>query len=268
MLHTLDHGDVTELRFTTWRSRLSRMRVSAFVVRGVLIDSGFPDAAADLARWLATHPVQGAALTHYHEDHAGGAATLAGRGVPLWMPPTTAPRVQRPAPVYFYRRFSWGSPRPLAAFAPFALPAPLVAVATPGHTDDHHAIWDPETRTVFGGDLFIGVKVRIAHATEDARSTAASLRRIIALAPRRYFDAHRGFLADPVPLLSAKADWMETTIGAAEALMAEGFDDATIARRLLGNDRLSRWYTSGDYTMENWVGGLRLRGASAPHPDN
>jgi glyoxylase-like metal-dependent hydrolase (beta-lactamase superfamily II) len=257
MLQVTTHEDVTQLCFTTWRSRLSGMRVSAFVVRGVLIDSGFPSVAPDLARWLDAHPVGGAAITHYHEDHSGGAAMLARRGVPMWMSEQTRPMVARPKPVLFYRRFSWGKPQAVPSHAPFALPAGLTAIPTPGHSEDHHVLFDAETGTVFGGDLFIGVKVRLAHATEDARVTAASVRRVLALKPQRFFDAHRGLLDQPLARLAAKADWIEDTVARAERLIAEGLDDATIARRVLGTDRLSRWYTGGDYTMGNWVRGLR-----------
>lgn len=257
MLTVQTHGDVTELRFSTWRSRLSGMRVSAFVTRGTLFDSGFPAASPALAQWLQGHPVEVAALTHYHEDHAGGAAALARLGVPLWLPDATRALVAAPPAVLFYRRFSWGSPVPLGAHAAGALPPDIEAIPTPGHTADHHVFWDPSTCTVFGGDLFIGVKVRIAHASENPRATSASLRRVIALAPRRFFDAHRGLLADPVALLTAKADWIDATVDWVERLAAQGFSDAHIARRVLGSDRFGRWYTGGDYTMENWVRGTR-----------
>jgi glyoxylase-like metal-dependent hydrolase (beta-lactamase superfamily II) len=257
MLRIFHHDDVTELRFSSWRSRLSGMRVSAFVVRGVLVDSGFPSEALALARWARAHAVQGAALTHGHEDHAGGAPALARVGIPIWMSEGTRALVVAPKPIFFYRRFSWGAPEPLGASSPLELPAALEPIATPGHSADHHVLRDRETNTVFGGDLFIGVKVRVAHASEDPRATLASLRRVIALAPRRFFDAHRGLLDDPVPLLTAKADWMEATIAQCEALIADGFDDRTITRHVLGADRLGRWYTAGDYTMENWVRGVR-----------
>ncbi|MBI2408672.1 MAG: MBL fold metallo-hydrolase [Gemmatimonadetes bacterium] len=260
------HDDVTQLEFTSVRSRLSGMRVSAFVVRNVMIDSGFPTSADELRRWVAQHPVAGAALTHYHEDHAGGASVLRELGVPLWMAEATQARLAAPTPVRFYRRFSWGAPRAVADFTPFALPPFLAAIPTPGHTADHQVFWDAETRTVFGGDLFIGVKVRIAGANEDPRAVAASLRRVIALEPRRYFDAHRGALLNPVVRLAAKRDWMEEMIGQCERLFADGVDDATIARRVLGADRIGRLYTGRDYTMENWVRGVR-RGSGGARAD-
>jgi len=262
MLRTLVHDDVAELRFTTRRSRSMGFRVSAFTVRGVLIDSGFPDCAGDLARYVAATLPEGCVLTHWHEDHAGGAAALARAGVPLWMDARTAERVRAPKPIGLYRRYTWGSPEPVGASAPFALPSPIQCIPTPGHSDDHHVVWDGGTGTVFGGDLFIGVKVRVAHRTEQPRLLVQSLRRIAALAPNRYFDGHRGLLDTPVQALNAKADWLEETIAVIDALIAIGLDDAAIAGRVLGSDWWSRAFTAGDYTKANFVRCVRSTGTT------
>jgi glyoxylase-like metal-dependent hydrolase (beta-lactamase superfamily II) len=238
-------------------------RVSAFRVHGVLVDTGFPACANDVARYVRSQPVAGAVITHWHEDHAGGAAALAGANVPLWMDARTARRLCAPKRIGFYRRFTWGSPQALCASRPLELPAPLECIATPGHSDDHHVVWDPETRTVFGGDLFIGVKVRVSHQSEHPRALVGSLRRIAALGPARLFDAHKGLIDRPVAALTAKADWTEATVARIDALIEEGVDDATIARRVLGADWLYRAWTAGDYTMANWVRSVRAtRGAA------
>ena len=258
MLHTIHHGDVTELRCTTWRSRSVGFQVSAFLVRGVLVDTGFPDCAGALARFIATDRPDGCLVTHFHEDHAGGVAVVARAGVPVWMDARTADRVRQPDRIGFYRRYTWGSPSPVGAFTPFTPPGSLECIATPGHSDDHHAVWDRDTGSLFGGDLFIGVKVRGSHPNEHPPPLVQSMRRVIALRPQRLFDAHRGLVADPVALLTAKADWMEQTIASIDALIADGLDDTTIARRVLGNDWFSRAFTAGDYTMRNLVGSVRL----------
>src|SRR3972149_3660650 len=103
MLHTIRHDDVTELRFATWRSQSVGFRVSAFLVRGVLVDTGFPDCAGALARFIATARPDGCLVTHFHEDHSGGVASVARAGVPIWMDERTAARVQQPARIGFYR---------------------------------------------------------------------------------------------------------------------------------------------------------------------
>ncbi len=266
MLHVIHHGDVTELRCTTWRSRSVGFRVSAFLVRGVLVDTSFPDCAGALARFIATARPDGCLVTHFHEDHSGGVAAVASAGVPVWMNERTADRVRQPARIGFYRRYTWGAPSPVGAFTPFTPPGSLACIATPGHSDDHHVVWDSETGTLFGGDLFIGVKVRGSHASEQPRVLVRSLRRVIALRPARLFDAHRGLVENPVDLLTAKADWLEQTIASIDDLIAKGLDDTAIARRVLGNDWFSRAFTAGDYTMRNFVHSVRLTASEiGPH---
>ncbi|MBA4073022.1 MAG: hypothetical protein C0497_14485, partial [Gemmatimonas sp.] len=248
MLQIIHHDEVTELRFSTWRSRSVGFRVSAFLVRGVLVDTGFPDCAGNLEQFTATTRPDGCLVTHFHEDHSGGVAAVARAGVPVWMDARTASRVRQPAPIGFYRRYTWGSPSPVGAFTPFTPPGSLECIATPGHSDDHHAVWDRETGALFGGDLFIGVKVRSSHASEQPRTLVRSLRRVIALGPQRLFDAHRGLVDNPVALLTAKADWLEQAIASIDALIAEGLDDTAIARCVLGHDWVSHAFTGGDYT--------------------
>jgi glyoxylase-like metal-dependent hydrolase (beta-lactamase superfamily II) len=180
MIEVTRHDDVTRLRGTTRGSRALNYEVSAYLVRGVLVDTGCPGLAPDLTRWLDDARLQGALVTHYHEDHAGNVPALVARGIPVGMAPQTLARIRRPAPIGFYRRLCWGAAAGLTRDPePFSHPA-LALLHAPGHTSDHHVVWDAERETVFGGDLFIGVKVRIAHPGEDVRGQSAVLRRIAA----------------------------------------------------------------------------------------
>jgi glyoxylase-like metal-dependent hydrolase (beta-lactamase superfamily II) len=149
-------------------------------------------------------------------------------------------------------------------------PAPLEVVPTPGHSADHHVVWDPTTRTVFGGDLFLGVKVRVAHREEDPRALARSLRAIAALRPARLFDAHRGLVASPVEALLAKAAWIDATVDAIDRLAADGVPRRVIARRVLGREPLVAWVSAGHYSHRAFVdavlvGGQRAEG-QGPRP--
>jgi glyoxylase-like metal-dependent hydrolase (beta-lactamase superfamily II) len=179
MLRESRHEDVTRLYFETRSSRAMGLNVSAYVVRDVLIDTAFPDVAGDLGRWLDDRPVRGAIVTHYHEDHAGTVGLLAARQVPTWIAPATLSHLERPARIGRYRRLCWGTPQPLDIVPPPFEDASLCVIATPGHSSDHHIVCDAETGTVFGADLFLGVKVRVAHPPEreDVREQIASLRR-------------------------------------------------------------------------------------------
>src|SRR4029077_17380166 len=113
-------------------------------------------------------------------------------GIPMRMVPATLADLQEGKRLRLYRRLVWGRPRRLpSGLEPVELDEPaLTMVHTPGHSADHHVVWDAERGHLFGADLFIGVKVRVLAPWEDPRVHAASLRAAIALRPKRLFDAH------------------------------------------------------------------------------
>jgi glyoxylase-like metal-dependent hydrolase (beta-lactamase superfamily II) len=259
MVHVSKHGPVTGLRFSWLRSSTAGYAVHAFILRGVLVDTAFPGAAPALARVLderapgTAHPIEGAMITHAHEDHAGNVQLLAERGVPIAAAPGTLAYARAPERIALYRRIVWGSAPPLTApIVPFEHDV-LQLVATPGHSADHHIVWDPEHEIVIAGDLFLGVKVRVAHADEDPVALVCSLRAIADLRPRRLFDAHRGHVDRPEQALRAKADWLEQTIGNIRHLHGVGWSRRAIRRELLGRHGFAHYASAGEYSEDNLV---------------
>lgn len=234
MIRVERHGDVVRFNMSSRRSRMGGFSVSAYLVRGVLIDCGFPSIENEFTRLLSSEHLRGVIVTHWHEDHAGNIEAIAARGIPLAAHPETLAAARSALPIAAYRWFTWGSARPLrSSVTPFYCDE-LALVATPGHSHDHQAVWDAATGTLFSGDLFLGVKVRVAHHDEAPRATVRSLRRVLALEPARMFDAHRGLIERPTSALQAKIDWMEETIGQIDALAIAGVSEKEISRRVLG----------------------------------
>ena len=250
--------NVERIRMASWGSRVAGMDVSAYLVDGILIDSGFPHARRALARFLDERPVVGAMLTHYHEDHAGNAELLTARGIPLAMHDLTRQRLREPAAIRAYRRLVWGTPRPLARTTPaFADASRLLFLFTPGHSPDHQIVWDPARATLFSGDLWLGVRARVMHSAENPFRIIESLRAARALGPTRMFDAHRGEVRDPLTALSAKIDYLEETIAAIQAKVAEGWGDRAILRDVLGGDEPVAIASGGEYSRLNLVRAVR-----------
>jgi glyoxylase-like metal-dependent hydrolase (beta-lactamase superfamily II) len=257
MMEIEQFDGVERIRFASWGSRVAGMDVSAYLVNGILVDSGFPLVRGHLARFLDERSVAAAMVTHYHEDHAGNAALLAERGIPLVMHPTTRARLVDPAPIRLYRRVVWGTPRPLTSASEVATTGGLEFVFTPGHSADHQVVWDPRRATLFSGDLWLGVRARVMHARENPFQIIGSLRTVLALRPARMFDAHRGEVRDPIGSITAKIGFMEDTIAAIQAKIAAGWSDRRIVRELLGGDELVAIASRGEYSRMNFVKAVR-----------
>ena len=162
----------------------------------LLIDAGVGHAEhlADIVRHLPDGPAQ-VVVTHAHSDHCAGAPAMAAR----W-------------PAAEFSKMPWPERDPV-------LPRPWLPLAdgdritngevtlevlhTPGHAPDHLALWEPDSRTMFVGDLVVlGSSVVIpASAGGSLRDYLASLRRILALEPIRLLPAHGPVIDDPAAVV-------------------------------------------------------------------
>ena len=257
MLRTEDFGDVTRLVLSTRVSRAVGYSVSVYLVRDMVVDLGFPAVEQDVAAILAQVRPAGVLLTHYHEDHAGNAEPAARAGLPFALSDATLAHLRAAGPLALYRRCIWGTPPRLVSPITRFGSDTLRLVPTPGHSDDHHVVWDAERETLFSGDLFLGVKVRLAHPSENPRQLARSVRAAAALRPTRMFDAHRGPIAHPVEALSAKANWLDETIGEIERGIAKGWTDRLIAQTVLGREDATAYLSRGAMSKGNFVRAVR-----------
>ena len=245
---------VKRLRMRSWRGALVGYDVSAYLVSDVLVDTGFPRGGRTLLEAVDAQRPRGVIVTHWHEDHAGNAPGVAARGVPMVMHAECEAKLRERPGIRFYRRQVWGHTAPLRSSLVGFDVAPLELVETPGHSADHLVVWDAERRILASADLFLGVKVRIAHEEEELpRALVTSLRRAAALEPRLLLDAHRGPVRDAAAQLRAKAEWNEEQIGAIERLATIGASEGEIVRRLFGGESLVGWVSGLEYSRRGFV---------------
>lgn len=260
MIEIHRHADVTEWRFSSLGSRVAGYGVSAFLTDdGVLIDTGIPACGAALEALLDTTAVRGAIITHHHEDHAGNVERVARRGVPIWIAEETRPLLACVERIGAYRRLTWHSmPQLRSPVVPYDS-GDLTMLPTPGHCADHHAVWHAGSRTLFSGDLFLGVAVRIAHHRENPWALIDSLERMAALEPARMFCAHRGLVPEPAGALRAKAEWIRRMLDTVQRRIDAGESDSTIVRAVLGGESVAGWASAGEYSRRNLVRLVRER---------
>lgn len=262
------YHDVRRLRMTSLAGTAMGVEVSAYLLDGILIDTGFPRAARWLDSSIDALGIRGAIVTHSHEDHAGNVELLARRGIPVRLQGITEALLRRPRRLRLYRRLAWGVPRPLRSELRPLDANSFATIPTPGHSDDHTVVWHASSRTVFSGDLWLGVRYGVMHASEDPYRLIESLRVVKALEPSRMFDAHLGLVSHPVRAITAKIDWLTDTIARIETAIRAGIRENTIVDDVLRGEKLAAAVSFGEYASRNFVRAVRRHlAAPAVMPD-
>jgi glyoxylase-like metal-dependent hydrolase (beta-lactamase superfamily II) len=154
--------------------------------RVAVVDPG-PDDTGHVAAILAASRPLGRLtailVTHGHSDHLPAAAGL---------------RQRTAAPLYGHPELP-GVDRPLADGEPVRVgpDLTLLALATPGHTDDSLCYWDEPGRALFTGDLVAGAgTVVVDEAPGGLARYLGSLERLRGLGPCRLYPGHGPTVAD------------------------------------------------------------------------
>ena len=259
MLLPSTFGDVRFFRMA--RTYLGRALywTGVYFVDGLLIDSGPPNLAKDVARLCRELEVRQCVTTHHHEDHSGNHNLLREQfHITPWAHARGIQRIAYPEPPRFlYRRVTWGQRAP-AQTQPLgeALETPrfrFQVIETPGHAEDHVVLFEPERRWLFTGDLYLGPRLKYLRSDEDVHALIASLRRVLALEPAVLFCQHRGRVEDASTRLRQKLDSLLELGERIQELHRRGLAEEEIAKALPGSDLLWRLWTAGDFSKRNFV---------------
>ena len=198
MLKVTCYEPVTRLDLARTLAGRGRYWTTAYLVDGLLIDSGCAYSAPELLAYLHDKPLTRLVNTHTHEDHIGANGSLQGDRIgleilahPLALPVLESPRARQP--LQPYRRLLWGWPEPskgkqlpdgeMIRTGNFS----FRVIYTPGHSPDHICLYEPERGWLFSGDLFIGGRDRALSADSDIWGVIQSLKKIADLPLSRLF---------------------------------------------------------------------------------
>ena len=257
---------LTVTRFDLARTFGGRGRywTTAYLIDGILIDSGCAHTARELADALRGASLTRLVNTHTHEDHIGANGLLqrqrAGLEIlahPLAIPVLADPRGQQP--LHPYRRAFWGWPEPSLA-NPLADEEwietdnfRLQALYTPGHSPDHLCLYEPERGWLFTGDLFVGGWDRALREGYDIWQIIASLKRITALPSTVMFPGSARIRENPREELEAKIAYLEEFGDKVLELHRKGWDVNAIVRALCGKPMFIEIVTWGNFTRRHLV---------------
>lgn len=157
---------------------------------GLAVDPGSPKMRRSLARHLRQWKpkITKVVATHAHEEHVGNLNWLSEKtGAPICLSEMTARFLTPFKKLPWVRAVVIGQPPDLRP--PFQLLADtleadsgsLQVIATPGHCDDHIALYDPKEKLLLAGDAFMGSYFATPNPDVDSRKWLASLERLMEL---------------------------------------------------------------------------------------
>src|SRR5699024_7136234 len=152
-------------------------------------------------------------ITHYHEDHTGGAGFLQKNfGLPLYMNEITIDDCARKANYPLYRKIFWGRRRPFQA-EPIAETftsrnAVWDVIETPGHTKDHLSFLNRQTGQLFSGDLYVHPQTKVILREESMPRIMQSIKKVLDYDFGEMFCCHAGYVKNGRQALTEKLNYL------------------------------------------------------------
>jgi glyoxylase-like metal-dependent hydrolase (beta-lactamase superfamily II) len=264
MIRITHYGPVTRFDLARTLAGRGRYWTTAYLVDGMLIDTGCAHAAPQLVHTLQHTRLNGIINTHTHEDHIGANGRLqrAQPDLQIWahalsLPVLADPR--REQPLHPYRRVFWGWPEPSQG-------RPLAdgewvesehyrfqAIYTPGHAHDHLCLWAPDPGWLFSGDLFVGGRDRAMRAGTDVWGLVASLKRVAELPAAMLFPGSARVRENPAGDIAAKIAYYEALGEQILSLRQKGCSPGEIMRQVCGGPMWIELVTLGHFARTHLV---------------
>lgn len=237
------------------------LNVYAYIVDGMLIDSGPHRLQRGIADFCFQNQPSKIVHTHFHEDHTGNTAYLVKKlRVPAYVHPESIDICRQKGDMPFYRLAFWG---PRRGFPAKPLPdfidneySRFEVIQTPGHTTDHVVFLDREKGRLFSGDLFLHHKTRVVRRTENIPLLMESLRKLLKENFDTVYCAHGGKIEQGYGLVEKKLAYLEELKGEVLKLTQQGLDIKEIVKKIFPQTPSIAYFSLGEFSSYNLVRSL------------
>ena len=263
MLRITNYNPVTRFDLARTLAGRGRYWTTAYLVDGLLIDSGCAHSAPELLAYLRDQPLMQLVNTHTHEDHIGANGPLQQAhpelevfAHPLALEILEFPQRQHLQP---YRRLMWGWPEPSKGKQ--LVDGEMIrtenfnfqVIYTPGHSSDHICLYEPDHGWLFSGDLFVGGWDRALSAEADIWGVIQSLKKVECLPLAKLFPGSAHVRENPQGELREKITYLEEMGKKVLDLHRQGWGEKAIAQAMFGGRMFIEVFTLGHFSRRNLV---------------
>jgi ribonuclease/clavin/mitogillin len=260
MIEIADFGDVTQIRMSRVLDGVPIYWVSAYLVDGLLIDTGCSYTAEELASYLKDKKVEMVVNTHFHEDHVGCNYLIKDMfDIDMYAHPESIPLIGKEAFLYPYQETVWGYPVPTEV-----RPVPekintnhftFDVIETPGHSVGHIVLLEKDKGWCFSGDIFSRETLKFVRPEEDMGVTIDSMKKLLDYDTERLilFTSVGKIIEDGRVVLEKCINYLEDLSRKAKTLRNRGCAEEDIIKELFGGEHYFAELTNGQYTTENLI---------------
>ena len=252
-------GPVIAIKMTSRFLYIPLFKVYAFFIDGLMIDTGFTRGRDGFLAFCDTIHPETVVNTHHHEDHTGNNFWITKKyGLLPLAHPKTSSYLQTPSQwVPFYRRVVCGCPHPSETGQVDSEIQTrnfrFTVITTPGHTDDHICLFEPNEGWLFSGDLFVSIQVKYLRKGEDIYSIIDSLEKVAAFHPKKIFCCFSGVVEQAEEAIHRKIEYLWNLEKEVEKGLQQGLSNREIQRRLLGRGDRFSFLSAGQFSKENLI---------------
>ncbi len=234
--------------------------VAAYLVDGLLIDTGCRHTADELLKFLEEKPVRLIVNTHYHEDHIGANRLLKQKfGINILAHSESVPLINQVPKLYPYQEMVWGYPEPTEVSR---LSDKLKTdhflfevVETPGHCKGHIALVEPEKGWCFSGDLFVSESPAVVRPEENITEIIMSMKKLVDLKTDRLvlLTSIGSVVQDGRGALQSCIEYLQDLSQRAKQLEKKGLSIQAIRDKLFERESHLAGFTDGQFSSENLI---------------
>ncbi len=237
--------------------------VAAYLVDGLLVDTGCAHTAEEFVAWLQGRDVRLVVNTHFHEDHIGANRLIQERlGVEIYAHRDSAPLIDRVPELHPYQEYVWGYPEPsrvgILGDGVDTTNFHFDILETTGHSRGHVVLLEPEKGWCFSGDIFITERPMVIRADEDVSGLITTMKMLTDLPTRRLvlFTSMGEIIPEGREALGSCIEYLEDMARRARELENAGLSTHEIIADILGRGSSLAGFTGGHFSSENLIRSL------------
>lgn len=263
MIEIKEHGAVTQIKLSAEMEGNPIYWVSAYLVDGLLIDTGSRHTSEELTAFLKTATVKKVINTHFHEDHIGGNKKIHDRfGVPVFAHKDSVPLIGEVPFLYPYQELAFGYPEPTVV-APVAGTVKTEnyefrIIETPGHCAGHIVLLEMNEGWCFSGDIFTRENIKFIRPEENIGMQIRSLKNLLSIAGERLvlFTALGRVIEDGKRAMDDAVNYLEDLHRKVKELSHRGKGPEDILIDIFGGEHPFSQITNGQFSSLNLVKSL------------